>query len=277
MDHVGRTRTHKRPGKFPGSLPEMLRGLKPRRCKTSIGGCRSSMPRVGPELACLCPHAAVARTSNSGLARRRLARGTPPGHICTTAGAARPDRSNTGRQKVCSPNHPGDGCRVWPFANSGTTHMKPPRPVFGNGSPDSASAVCNGPGPRHPGRCLLYQMIAARAASLDKERPPLPVTRTGALTLRWASSPGAGAFALPPPPQRRAQCECNRLACRAFLSKRLHRHDPSGADGPDPSHGNVEVSFSQPAGAQEPSEYQHAITVILEAPRHRPKTAVLSP
>jgi hypothetical protein len=25
------------------------------------------------------------------------------------------------------------------------------------------------------------------------------------------------------------------------------------------------------------NEHQHAITVILEAPRHRPKTAVLSP
>jgi hypothetical protein len=67
------------------------------------------------------------------------------------------------------------------------------------------------------------------------------------------------------------------LARRGFLSKRLHRHDPSGVDGPDPSHGHVEVSFSQPAGAQEPSEHQHAITVILQALRHRLKAAVGDP
>jgi hypothetical protein len=56
-----------------------------------------------------------------------------------------------------------------------------------------------------------------------------------------------------------------RLSCGAFLSIRLHGGDQSCVNGPDPSHGNVEVSFHQPAGADEPPEYQHAVAVILEA------------
>jgi hypothetical protein len=107
------------------------------------------------------------------------------------------------------------------------------------------------------------ERLRARARVPSCCAVPMPVQRTGD---RQRSSCSAG-----------AAVRLNCLTRPALLSKRLHRHDPSGVDGPDPSHGNVEVSFSQPAGSQEPSEHQHARTVILEALGQRPKTAVRNP
>src|SRR5215217_6057338 len=61
---------------------------------------------------------------------------------------------------------------------------------------------------------------------------------------------------------------------RALLQKRLHGDDAPGANGPDPRHRNVEVPFTQPAGADEPPEHEHPRAVILEALWHRPQAPI---
>jgi hypothetical protein len=67
------------------------------------------------------------------------------------------------------------------------------------------------------------------------------------------------------------------LSCRALLAERLHGGDAFAAHGPHPGHRHVEVALRQPAAADEPSEHQNPVAVILEVLWQRLDAAIGDP